>query len=74
MHPEVTRIGLLGMQVCVPKEWLDDKVKQFADLSNPCGTINVWQIRKDGDLALVGDPERVACESKDGFVHIMLDA
>jgi len=63
------------MQVCVPKRWTDKKIKEFADLANPCGTRNGWFIRKEGNELLDGDPERVPClEGKTGFVHVMLDA
>jgi hypothetical protein len=74
MSAEVTRRGALDMQVCVPVDWTDDVVKEFADRENPCGTSNGWFIRKEGDKALAGDHERVPCESRSGFVHIMLDA
>ena len=71
---EVTRRGCLDMQVCVPAEWTDEEVKKFAERENPCGTAAGWQIRKEGDPALVGHPERNACASRSGFVHITLDA
>lgn len=74
MKPQVTRRGLLDMQVCVPQEWTDEQVKEFADRENICGTENGWVIRKDGDYTLFGDMERVNCDSRKGFVHIMLDA
>lgn len=70
----VTRRGMLDCQVCVPKDWSDDQVKSFADKANPCGTECGWSIRREGDKALSGDPERVPCEQRDGFIHIMLDA
>jgi hypothetical protein len=62
------------MQVCIPAEWTDEQVKQFADDANLCGTEGGWMIRKEGDKALAGDPERVRCQSREGFVHLMLDA
>ncbi len=71
---EITRRGALDMQVCVPADWTDDQVKTFADEVNPCGTENGWSIRKGGDKALAGDPERRACGTITGRVHIMLDA
>ena len=71
---QVTRRGPLDMQVCVPKDWTDDQVKSFADRSNLCGTDHGWHIRKLGDKALAGDPERVQCKDDPRFVHIMLDA
>lgn len=71
---EVTRTGALSMQVCVPFEWTDEQVKEFADRENLCGTTNGWGIRREGDKALNGDSERVACNGRGGFVHVMLDA
>lgn len=55
-------------QVCVPKNWTDEQVKDSA------GTTNGWFIRKNGDQLLNGDPERRVCDDRKGFVHIMLDA
>ena len=74
MEAEVTQTGALDMQVCVSKDWSDDKVKSFAERSNPCGTQNGWSIRREGDKALQGAPERVPCASRQNFVRIMLDA
>lgn len=71
----VTKRGALDMQVCVPSGWTDEQVKEFADRENECGTENGWSIRRDGDKALAGAPERIACEGGPaGNVHIMLDA
>lgn len=74
MKPEITRTSILSMQVCVPKDWDDEKVRQFAESENPSGTSRGWQIRKEGDKMLLGAPERAACAERNGFVHIMLDA
>lgn len=74
MTAEVTRRGALDMQVCVPSDWTDQQVKEFADKENPCGTQNGWFIRRAGDKALNGDLERSPCASGGGQVHIMLDA
>jgi hypothetical protein len=72
--PEVTRRGVLDMQVCVPDDWDDEAVKRFADRENLCGTTNGWFVRKQGDEALAGADERVPCHDRPGYVHIMLDA
>jgi hypothetical protein len=70
----VTHRGALDMQVCVPWDLSDEEVLDFANRENPCGTENGWSIRKEGDRALNGSPERVQCfDSKDNC-HIMLDA
>jgi hypothetical protein len=73
MDATVTKRGALSMQVCVPAEWTDERVKQFADNANPCGTDLGWCIRRQGDPALAGKDERVKCAESDN-VHIMLDA
>lgn len=74
MSAEVTRRGLLDMQVCVPEHFTNGDVRDFAERAYPCGTENGWQIREDGDAALAGAPERVKCQDRAGHVHIMLDA
>ena len=71
--PTVTYTGALDMQVCVPGDWTDEQVTSFAEAQNPSGT-NGWQIRRGGDPALAGKPERVPCSIGGGFVHIVLDA
>lgn len=70
---EVTKYGFLDMQVCVPSDWTDEQVSEFAESSYPCGTEAGWSIRKkvEGNPDY---PERVPCQERDGFVHIMLDA
>ena len=70
----ITHAGALDMQVCVPKEWSDDQAIRFAESKYPCGTTHGWQIRRQGDEALSGSDERVACASDPTRVHIMLDA
>lgn len=72
--PQVTRRGALDMQVCVPADWSDEQVKEFADRANLCGTENGWIIRKAGDKDLGKDPERNLCSVRDGYVHVTLDA
>jgi len=71
--PEVTRKGILDMQVCVPMNWIDEQVLLFAENENTCGTKNGWHIRKEGDKYLNGSHERVQCEERVNYVHIMLD-
>jgi hypothetical protein len=73
-RPEVTRRGALDMQVCVPSDWTDRQIMEFANRENLCGTELGWQIRKQDDPDLAGADERVPCSSRDGFVHVMLDA
>jgi len=74
MNPEVSRWGFLSMQVCVPKDFTNKQVLDFAEEANPCGTANGWTIRKEGNKDLSGMPERNPCEQREGCVHIILDA
>ena len=74
MNAVISRMGVLDMQVCVPADWDDERVKAFADKENPAGTECGWVIRKQGDKLLEGSPERVPCSERAGCVHIMLDA
>lgn len=62
------------MQVCIPKDWTDEQAKEFAEAENPCGTQHGWHVRKQGDPALSGCNERVACQAREGHVHLMMDA
>lgn len=73
-EPMVTKLRVLDMQVCVPADWTDEQVEEFANRENLCGTSHGWGIRKQGDRFLAGSDERVPCSARPGFVHIMLDA
>lgn len=72
--PQVTKMGIFDMQVCVPKEYTDEKVVAFAESEQKCGTTNGWCIRKAGNKRLAGHPERVQCAERENFIHIMLEA
>lgn len=73
-NAEITRHGLLDMQLCVPVGWTDEQVKHYADRFNPSGTAVGWTIRREGNPLLEGDPERQPCQSMHNRVHIILDA
>lgn len=72
--PVVTQFRAFSLQVCVPTDWQDAQVVKFAEQRCRCGTDAGWQIRREGDQFLAGDPERVPCAERPGFVHVMLDA
>lgn len=72
--PMVLRNTLLHCQACVPADWTDEQVKEFVEAENPCGTEGGWHLRRQGSPDLAGCNERVRCEARDGFVHIMFDA
>lgn len=63
--PEITQIGLLAMQVCVPKEFTDAEAEQFANAENPTGCNSNWGVRHEA-------PVRVDCEEREGCVHLVL--
>lgn len=71
--PEVTKYGVLDMQVCVPEDWSDDHAEEFANTENPAGTSGGWQMKHTGSKTLAGCNERVKCEERQGFVHIMFE-
>lgn len=72
--PEVTYRGIIDMQVCVPSDWIDAQILHFAERENPCGTMAGWGIRREGSPRLGGSKEREPCDSREGHVHVMLDA
>ena len=54
--------------------WADDQIISFAEHAYPCGTMNGWSIRKEGNPRLNSTPARVPCAAREGYVHIMLEA
>ena len=73
MKPEITRQGLLSIQVCVPHDWKDEQVTDFANQELPTSIKSRWSIRKAGHKLLQNDPERQPCNERSNFCHIMLD-
>ncbi|HTG26077.1 MAG TPA: hypothetical protein VK681_39130 [Reyranella sp.] len=69
---QVTQSGMLDMQVCVPTEWDDEAVKEFADREILAGTTHGWQVARQGHATLAGADERVPCAQREGFVHVRL--
>ena len=72
--PQVTKMSMLALQVCVPEEWTDYQAQDFAESQYPCGTEHGWRARQQGDELLAGDDAHVSCRERSGYVHIMLDA
>jgi hypothetical protein len=71
---QIIRRGPLDLQLCVPTEWTDEEVREYANHAELCGTANGWQIVREGDKYLNGDPERVRCENLISHVHIRVVA
>lgn len=67
--PEIVRWSLLSLQVCVPEEYTDEAVTEFANKNQPTGLDHDWQIKTDYE-----NPAniRVPCESRRGCVHVVL--
>lgn len=72
MSAEVTRCGLIDLQVCVPEDWSDAQAEQFANAERPTGIDSRWTLRAADDPAQNGAPIRVACDSRAHHVHIMM--
>ena len=73
MTAEVLKHKLLSAQVCVPADWSDEQVIAFAEEEIPSKVTGGWIIRREGDDALCGYPERNPCAERADHVHIMLD-
>lgn len=71
--PVITRLGILDAQVCVPREWTDEQVIAFFVAEAQDSTISSPAIRREGDRALAGAPERAQCSKRPHCVHIVLD-
>lgn len=74
MKAMVVYSSMSDMQVCVPEDWTDEEVKEFANKEKECWTGNGWAIVRKGDKSLNGSPEREPCVDQPGFVNIKLEA
>ena len=66
LKPEVMGVKLLGMSLCVSKDWTNEQVIDFAEKNNPCGTTAGWQVHE-----ALG---RVKCSDKLDYIHIVVHA
>lgn len=71
--PEITHMRLASGQCCVPAEWTDEQVLEFVNGERPTGLDHGWHVRKEGHPGLQGDPERVPCSKRPGFVHVTFE-
>lgn len=67
--PEIVRYSLLNLQVCVPEDYTDEQVEEFANKNMPTGIPSPWKITQASN----GDPVRNPCRERNGCVHILLD-
>lgn len=73
--PEIVqKSGLNFVQVCVPDNWTDLSVVNFAKKDYPCRTSSGWAIRKQKDIRKKNTKEREPCQLRKSFVHIILHA
>jgi hypothetical protein len=73
MGAEIIRRGLFAIQVCVPKDWTDQQIIEFAEEANPCGTERGWQIRRYLEEE-ANYQERGQCMDHENHVHLVLEA
>ena len=74
MNAVITRESFLAIQACVPEEWTDEQVLEFAHDPRPRENGFQWWLRREGDPALQGAAERVPCAKRLGHIYVMLDA
>jgi hypothetical protein len=70
---EILQVGIFDLQVCVPVDWSDKEVEEFANKANPAGTAGGWKMLEDDDPLLDGDPLRNPCGERSDYVHIRLE-
>lgn len=73
MSAVVTKLSICDMQVCVPADWTDEQVVEFANTQNPTGIELSWTIRGPESPYQQGAPVRVPCAERPEYVHIMLE-
>jgi hypothetical protein len=74
MTAVIWRESFLAVQACVPDEWTDEQVLEFAHDARPREDGFQWWLRREGDPALQGAAERVPYAKRLGHIHVMLDA
>lgn len=58
--------GLLHLQLCVPGEWTDEQVVDFAEQEQPCGSSGGWSVNLGA--------KRVPCADGGGMIHVIVSA
>ena len=67
--PQITRIKLCNIQVCVPEHFTDKQICDFANAEHPTGLDSKWTIRQYNN----GDPVRNPCSKESNKVHVVLE-
>lgn len=60
--PIVLEVSLGSLRLCVPGDWTDLQVLEFAEDEEPCGAKCGWKICG----------ERLACRDGDGMAHVIV--
>lgn len=70
----IIKEGVFALGVCVPADWTDEQISQWATKVYHCGATSGWHVRKEGDRLITEDsPERGVCEKDPSRVHVVLD-
>ncbi len=64
-HAEILKDRLLGLQVCVPKDWNNEKISRFANNEYSSSIEYKWQVSED--------IEKVQCCEHIDNVHVILN-
>lgn len=72
-EPQVTKVTIFTMQVCVPQSFSDEQVEHFANTDTPAGTMNGWRIRRQAEYTIPNQKERAPCDQRPDCVHLLLD-
>lgn len=79
--PVATLINLIHLGVCVPKNWTDEQVEEFANAESPTGISSRWTIKpqeeydaqlNEGLIEAEAAHERNPCLERSDFVHLVL--
>ena len=60
--PVVMQANFGSLRLCVPSDWSDVQVLEFAEDEEPCGARSGWKVRG----------ERVRCADGNGMVHLVV--
>lgn len=79
-QPVVVKFSTLLLQVCVPDNYTDEQIVEYAEQTLPRDTAKRWKIVREGDSKLGkcnacdrGYAEREPCEERPDCVHVLLE-
>jgi hypothetical protein len=72
-EPQVLRVTLCYLQVCVPSRWTDTEVESWANRQRPTGISSKWKVTIHKSREGKKWPRYVRCESHPGHAkHVVL--